>query len=299
MKKITLTALLMATAITASAQVAISGRMGQYYDNTKTGTTSATGFTSEPTSHIKFTVQEDLGSGLKANVVVDTRLAPDDPTSRNTQLGDRQSTIGLSNSFGSIDLGRNTHPLFNTHASTDAFGVMYGSIFDDIHHTHNKRFSDGSFVTLNPAKNASVSYARQAVQTGQEATSYNITGTVQKVRLSYAKFELDNANKSDTIGAVARFGSLRVNGSYSKDTENNVERTGKSVGGSYQLSAPVVVKATYGVRTGGTGDVKAYNVGFDYSFSKRTVAQFVYRNVDAPQASSDIKQVGVGILHRF
>lgn len=299
MKKITLTALLMATAFTASAQVSISGRIGQYYDNTKTGTASATGITSEPTSHIKFTVQEDLGSGLKANVVVDTRLAADDPTSRNTQLGDRQSTIGLSNNFGSIDLGRNTHPLFNSHASTDVFGVMYGSIFDDIHHTQNKRFSDGTFVRLNPVKNASVSYAKQAVVTGPEATSYSLSGSVSNVRLSYASFELDAANKSNTIGVVTNFGKLRVNGAYSKDTENNVERTGKSVGGSYQLSNPVAIKATYGVRTGGTGDVKAYNVGFDYNFSKRTVGQVVYRNVDAPQVASDIRQIGVGLLHRF
>jgi len=299
MKKITLTALLLATAFTASAQVAISGRIGQYYDNTKTGSTTATAFTSEPTSHIKFTAQEDLGSGLKANVVIDTRLAPDDPTSRNTQLGDRQSTIGLSNKFGSVDMGRNTHPLFNSHASTDAFGVMYGSIFDDIHHTQNKRFSDGAFVTVTPVQNISASYAKQAVATGQEATSYNLTGTLQNVRVSYAKFELDNANKSDTVGAVARFGNFRVNTAYSKDMENNVERIGKSIGGSYQLSNPVVLKATYGVRTGGTGDVKAYNVGVDYNFSKRTVAQVVYRNVNAPDTSSDIRQVGLGLLHRF
>ena len=46
-------------------------------------------------------------------------------------------------------------------------------------------------------------------------------------------------------------------------------------------------------------DVKAYAMGADYHFSKRTALGVNYRNVDAVGTANDVKQVGVGVTHRF
>ena len=75
---------------------------------------------------------------------------------------------------------------------------------------------------------------------------------------------------------------------------------GTSLGAAYNISGPVTVKASYGSQTGAVaGDIRAYNAGVDYAFSKRTVAQVIYRHVDNPGVSTDVRQVAVGMVHRF
>ena len=46
-------------------------------------------------------------------------------------------------------------------------------------------------------------------------------------------------------------------------------------------------------------EVKAYNVGVDYALSKRTQVGVAYRVVDLTGTTQDVKQLGVGITHRF
>jgi predicted porin len=40
-------------------------------------------------------------------------------------------------------------------------------------------------------------------------------------------------------------------------------------------------------------------MGADYNFSKRTALGVNYRNVDVTGTANDVKQVGVGVTHRF
>ena len=108
MKKIALATLLAATTMVATAQVSVSGKISTFVDNTKVGAVSVTSLATDPTSNITFSATENIGGGLKARVVLDTSLAANDPTGgADTKLGNRQSTIGLANSLGSDDLGRN------------------------------------------------------------------------------------------------------------------------------------------------------------------------------------------------
>ena len=66
--------------------------------------------------------------------------------------------------------------------------------------------------------------------------------------------------------------------------------------GAAKSFGPYTAKASYG-RT--DQDVKAYSVGVGYAFSKRTDLEVAYRNVDKVGASTDVAQVGVGLIHRF
>jgi predicted porin len=69
------------------------------------------------------------------------------------------------------------------------------------------------------------------------------------------------------------------------------------IGASQKLGAtPVTVKASWAQVQNG---IKAYNVGAEYAFSKRTTAQAVYRNVEGTTAAGDIRQVAVGLQHVF
>jgi predicted porin len=74
-----------------------------------------------------------------------------------------------------------------------------------------------------------------------------------------------------------------------------VARTGDLIGASQQFGK-ITAKASYGKTN---TDVKAYAMGADYHFSKRTLMGVNYRNVDATGTTNDIKQVGVGVTHRF
>lgn len=295
MKKIALATLLAASTALATAQITVSGKIGEYIDSTKTGTTTVKSMVAEPTSNIKFNIVEALGGGLTASVVIDTRLFANDPKSVDTQLGDRQSTVGLANKLGSINLGRNTHGVFNTIASTDVFSAFYGTISEDVHNSQGKRLSNATFITVAPLKNVNVNYARDTVT---DATTYTVGGTMGQVSATYARYD-SGANSSDVIGVNGRLLGARVGLLRSSDTASGVTTHGTSIGAAYKTASPITLKASYGTRTGGTGNVSAYNLGTEYAFSKRTMAQVVYRNVNKPGGSTDIKEYGIGMVHSF
>jgi predicted porin len=75
--------------------------------------------------------------------------------------------------------------------------------------------------------------------------------------------------------------------------------TGKSVGnsvGAKRQFGRVVAKASYGKTD---TSIKAYALGADYLLSNRTEVGVAYRNVDNVGTAHDVKQVAVGLTHRF
>ena len=303
MKKITLAALLLATAGIASAQVEISGKIGMYMDRTEKGGAQTTGVVQEGTNNITFKAKEDLGGGLSARVIVDTKLTTADPTSANTQLGDRESTVGLASAFGSVDMGRSYSSSFNVIRTTDPFGNMYASIAPDIHPDHGKRFSNGVFLKATPIAGAQVSYDRvQSTTAGAvEGLSYGLNYSIANVQLKAARFE-QGLEKSNIFGAVATLSTTRLSVIHSDDTSSTGVLThGTSVGVAQPITGTkVTMLGSYGKKTGNSStDATAYNVGMNYDFSKRTSGQLMYRKVDANVASLDTRQVGVGLIHRF
>jgi predicted porin len=290
MKKIIISAALMATCALASAQATVYGRVNATVDSTKTGTVRADSIVND-ISHIGFSVKEDLGGGLSARAVIETSVATQDPTTGgNTQLGNRQSTVGLASKLGSVDVGRNVHGLFTTAGGGDAFGVLYGSIAGDVHDLRGLRLSNGVFVRINGPLGSTLGADRTHTATGAEATVYSATGKLGPVNAGVAQFE-QGAEKSTVVSASTKLGNTGVFYSYS-DNQGVVASKGHLVGASRAFGA-YTAKASVGDTNTG---VRAYNLGMDYALSKRTVAGVSYRNVNA---ATDIRQVGVGITHRF
>ena len=298
MKKITLAAVLALATLGASAQVTLSGKASMWMDNSKTGGEGSTTMYTEPTSNINISVNEDLGGGMKARVITETSLRGNtvDGTS-NTQFGDRQATVGLASRLGSVDLGRNVHSQFLAVSNNDAFSTLYGSVAGDVHNLRGLRFSNGVFAATKVGPVAAT-WDRSNNTTGTaDQTAYSLGTSIAGVNLVAATFQEGSAEKSTVIGANTKIGATSLFYTRSDNTSATLGETKKgNLIGASQRIGNVTAKASYGKTN---TDVKAYNIGFDYHLSKRTEVGVAYRNVDKVGSAQDIKQIGVGLTHRF
>lgn len=293
MKKIFVTAALLAITAAASAQTTVYGRINATVDNTKTGSVRSNSIVND-ISHIGFSVKEDLGNGLAARAVIETAVGSQDPVnSAATQLGDRQSTVGLTHKLGSLDIGRNVHGVFTTLADGDSFNALYGSIAGDVHNLRGLRLSNAVFARTTVIPGFAVGVDRTHTATGNEATVYSVTGKVAGVNVGVANFE-QGAEKSIVASASMKLGNTGVFYSFS-DNSGVTNSKGNLLGASQKIGA-FTVKASYGKTD---TNVKAYNAGVEYALSKRTDMLVSYRNVDQVSSANDVKQIGVGITHRF
>ena len=302
MKKIVLATVLAVSALAASAQVTVYGRIATFVDSTKTGSTEVKSLVND-SSRIGFKAEENLGSGLSARVMVETTVAADDPKAgAATQLGDRQATVGLAGKLGSVDLGRKEHSEYITMKNADPFaGATYASISPDVINIRDKRIGDGVFLgtRLGPVT-ASYDRSMYTSPTTAEANSWSLGGNVGPVTAAVARFASgsDYTNMVTLSGQVAGF---TVSTIQSEDKTGAVETKGRLYGVSAPIAkTPVTIKASYGTKTGlAAGEVKAYNLGVNYAFSKRTSALLAIREVNAGGTANDVKQYGVGLVHSF
>ena len=300
MKKFTIAAIMAVASVAASAQVSLTGKYSVWGDSTKTGGTRTGTMVVDPTSNIAIGVKEDLGGGLSARAVVETTIGTTNTVdgTNNTQLGDRQSTVGLASKYGSVDLGRNVHSQFLAITSNDAFNTLYGSVAGDVHNFRGLRFSNGVFAATNFGPvNATWDRSNNGAGVG-DVTSYSLGAKVGPVNAVVANYSDDTGNeKSTVIGANAKLGNTSVfySNSDNKSATAGETKKGNLVGVAQKFGA-VTAKASYGKTN---TDVKAYNVGLDYALSKRTEVGVAYRVVDLTGSANDIKQLGVGLTHRF
>lgn len=292
MKKVIIATAIAAFSTIASAQVSLSGKISVWEDNTKVGGKGSTTLWHEPTNNIAVGVQEKLGNGLTARATVETSLHGNTFDGGSTRFGDRQSTVGVASSVGSLDLGRNVHSQFLAIAMNDAFNTIYGSVAGDVHNLRGLRFGDAAFVAINAMPGISATYDRSQTP-GFEATAASVGASVGPVNGTLARYE-QNKETSTVIGANGKLGNTTLFYSHS-DNRGIVNSKGDLVGVRHQIGQ-YAAKASYG-RT--NTNVKAYSVGVDYALSKRTEVGVAYRNVDLVANANDIKQIGVGLTHRF
>jgi len=302
MKKIVLATVLAVSAFAASAQVTVYGRIATFVDSTKTGSTEVNSLVND-SSRIGFKAEENLSGGLSARVVVETTVAADDPKAgASTQLGDRQSTIGLAHKFGFVDLGRKEHSEYIAIKNADPFaGATYASISPDVVNIRDKRLGDAVFLgaTLGPVT-ATVDRSQYTAPATVEATSWSLSGKAGPVTVGAARFATGN-DYTNLVTASGELKGVTLSTIQSEDNTAGVETKGQLYGVSVPVpGTAVTAKASYGIKTGlKTGDVKAYNLGVNYAFSKRTSVMVAYRSVDTNGTANDVKQYGIGLVHSF
>jgi predicted porin len=115
-----------------------------------------------------------------------------------------------------------------------------------------------------------------------------------------ARFET-GADYTNVITLSGQVAGATLSTIQSEDKTGAVETKGQLYGVTVPVAkTPVTLRGSYGIKTGlAAGDVKAYNLGVNYAFSKRTSVLVAVRDVNAGGTANDVKQYGVGLIHSF
>ena len=294
MKKIALATILAAASLAASAQVAVYGKMRVYEESVTVGTAPAVTALANDSSRLGFKGTEALGGGLSANFTIETGIGADAPAA--STLGDRTMIVGLSNSLGSVNVGRDKHTIARTLDNYDAMGNVYGSSTATIHAAQGSRFSNALFVSATPMAGLTVNYinSNSEVAGVNNPQAASIEFTRGPISATVANFDNGTTSTSTIYGAkvkVEKTGTT-VFATYSDDKVAGVTSSGKSIGVNHPVTGSLMALASYG-----TNDTtKAFDLGATYSLSKRTMVHARYIKEDAAATTT---KYALGMEHNF
>ena len=295
MKKVALVLAIFLAAGVVQAQVAVYGKARQYLNTDAVGTASSITALSNDSSRIGFRASEKLTNGFTATAVIETGVVADAPSA--STLGDRESTIGLSNSMGGVRMGRANHAydfVIGTFSPVNDFGASTGTT----HTQPSSRIQNAVFGAVNVGP-AAVRYDRglSEVAGTDDVQAVSVAATFGPVVVGVAR-HTGSGSDYTAAGASYKVGVATVYGLWSdKKTAGASVNIGKSLGVAVPVAGTAVtVKGSYGINT---ADTKSYNVQTTYAFSKTTSAHAVFRKESAVLAANDRQQFGVGLEYNF
>ena len=242
---------------------------------------------------------EDLGDGMKANVVLEGDLftATGENSSKGTGTGtlfSRQSTVGLEGGFGKVDLGRQYTVAFKLNTLIDPFAHQFiGTTSANV--ASGYTLSTGNPITRN---NSDISYTGKfgdvtvmadksmggatddSAATAAAGVSYvggpiTVVATYTKVKAAASPVPVTRDMTHMQAGAGFSFGdgSVKVGYAQQKNADSNaaggtavgsdVTTTNIWLGGDFNVSSKIGVKAAYYKTTfaaTGANDVVTTNV---------------------------------------
>ena len=289
----------------AMAQVVVYGSIDaglrkQTNDAAATGTTTATQFGQYSPTRWGIRSTEDLGDGMKANVVVEGSLtSPVAPLTATNGIFNRQMTVGVETSAYKFDMGWQNTVSFKTIGTYDPMnfrmleitgmnaaggitkamavrsgGMQVSSKFGDVTVTagyDSNNAQPAAQATTGTGRVVAATYASGAINAGA-AYSAQESGTTGNFA---------NAATHVTAGAGYNFGDGKVSVGYAKKATgaavNEATVTDMWLGASYNMSPKIGVTAAYYSTATNTGVVDAANatrnvmvVAGTYALSKRT-----------------------------
>jgi predicted porin len=295
-------ALLLALALAASAvsaqtapQVSVYGKVREYQESYTAGTASALTRLTNDSSRLGVKASADVGEGITAAAVIETGVAMDAPSA--TTLGDRTSIFSLSNSLGSLGMGRDKHSVTRVLDNYDAFDNAYGTIATTIHSAQGSRLQNGLFVNTASIAGFKGEYVMANSETAgtTNVQTGSIGYTLGPLSAMVARYDDSSTSLSTIVGVKYKLASTgtTVFGMYSDDKVSNVSTTGSSVGISQSVSDRVSVQGTYGqTNTSVTGR----GLGVTYAMNKALSFHGRWSYLDA---ATDINQYGVGVEFNF
>ena len=348
MKK-TLIALAALSAIAGAAQaqssVTLYGRLDASLANITTETTSNTPALVVPSlsqtaidaSKLRTTYwglkgSEDLGGGLKANFDLQSTFSIDTGALDTTGMFARQSSVGLSGNFGSVNLGRVYTSYFSLFSATD--NITNGNIAqtDDLWKTGADRDTQrtSNAVRFDSANYGGVSgsftygideAATPGTNKNGSNVSFNVTYAAGPILAGIAYEEVQaayltpaaapTATKNTLVAGSYDFGVVKLTGGY--NTASNATRDDKEYqfGVNVPLSAAAVVMFGY-VNSNSTGsgltdlNSKGYTIAGQYTLSKRTAlyAGMFKADLESGDTVATLKTAkttaaAVGVVHTF
>jgi len=320
--QVALAALALMASTAALAEVKISGVMDVGVGTTSKDSNGAGGvYTSNGAyidhSSIELDASEDLGSGMKAYVSLGMGFDPvgrsDNPGSGNG-LFNRQSLIGLSGDFGSIQLGKQLSPFILSQVLIQNYSGMFGvsrmwlngyagvGVVGD--GTQNP--AGGFFIPnavqykTNPimgwtgtimASTPNGTYNNGWNRTGADSvdinkyTAYSLMGPIGPINATAAYHKLKNTYSAWNVGGTMPLTSeLTLSAGYvdsSTETGNlygvaAVDVASWNVGAAYALTGATTVSLQHGQNDKNGGNQKLTNIMLSNALSKQTTIYATY-----------------------
>jgi hypothetical protein len=328
MKKSLIALAALAAIGTASAQsaVTISGKLGgSYTANTSNAGVKTSGFNMQD-GDVNFTVVEDLGGGLKADVFMGIRLRGREANTDGAVdgIGSRNATVRLSGGFGSVLIGAVASPsgiLAIGGAGAAGFkGVDDGgelldaetNSIDLFQYTTPTMMGASGYVQLvdnigdagaggrealatTPAATVfGLNYANGPILANADSTSFKCNATASCVLQSRVR-----ASASYKLGVATVGFGYQTNNNTTTDVKQML--LGLNVPVNAELSAGInyVTRDTKTTSTGATVTNKGYEAGVNYSLSKRTTVAASYRLINEGASAIDQKHTRVRLMHSF
>jgi predicted porin len=338
-----------APAFAATSNVDIYGKLHasvNFYSDEPTGISNL-GITSNA-SRIGFKGSEDLGGGLKGIWQIESSLNLDEQTGT---LAARNSFLGLSGGFGTALLGNHDTPLKLVGRKVDLFGdtqgdsrnVMAGG--SDLRAKNVVAYISPNFSGFSGAFAYSTDPVVNGANGGEgdDLSVYNLNVEYGNGPI-YVGFGYGDGDGHEAIGAGTHyrlagsfsFGDFKIVGQYDSLEDDNTNPAATNylngdydawmVGGAFKMGA-MTFKANWmaGEEDGvGGAEPEQFNIGVDYSMSKRTTVYAMYANgedvvlgagggasdrvcgatscagsTDAFTNSGDISAISVGVVHNF
>ncbi|WP_306396045.1 porin [Telluria beijingensis] len=241
-------------------------------------------------SRLGFRGAEDLGNGVSANFVLEMGINIDTGASAQggTTFG-RQAHVGLTKKgLGSVTLGRQYTPIFNTINALDPFGgvSMAGS--------GNNMLSEGGIRMNNTVKLAAA----------------GVGGLVAEVAYGFGESAIDSsANRN--MGAMLgyKLGRFDIRGGYHRNNNANNSDSGRSaiVGGTIDFStvkAHLAVQSSKGLvivngRAIPGTDTRDVMVGLTVRLGANTIMTSYTDKNDRSIHAGDARQLAIGLSHRL
>ena len=286
MKK-TLIALAAVAATSAFAQstVTLSGQLDigvQKLSDSKAALTETHG------SRFRLLGTEDLGGGLKASFNLENRSKLASGTATNVgaqEFWNGTSTLGLSGSFGTIDLGRQyTAGFISANNMADPFGGDGAGALRTVGmrtiNTNGTLRVASSIGYKNAFGPVSVHVTSGDQLTGtQRALGYAVGYANGPISAGFGKDAGVADDQVTNAYAGYDFGAAKVTVGYGKTGGTLAKTTGYMVGVSAPMGAGVI-KAGYATAddAAGTQTNSKFGIGYSYNLSKRTRVDFTAGN---------------------
>ncbi|MCF8179134.1 MAG: porin [Sulfuritalea sp.] len=276
-------------------------------------------------NRLGFKGSEDLGGGMKANFVIETAISTDAPAA--STLGDRAMTIGLSGSFGQVNLGRQYTPMFHVVSAADAFNYAgsaatgSASAASIIGANTTSRQSNSirwdspkwSGVTAAVLWTAGTEGTTTATNTFGAGWGWNLRYANGPLTLGYAydRASPTAASGGDTdrnaVSGSYNFGPATLLGGYITNKVGRASTVSNAVtylGVRVPVSTAGMVRVQWGQmndKLAANADQQFWSLGYSHSLSKRTTAYMQYGNFDnkVNTAVGDWRNLQAGINHKF
>lgn len=230
-------------------------------------------------SRLGFTVQEELGGGLKASMLIESQIEADTgaPSFVGRPFGS-QAWVGLAGPFGSIKLGRMFTPYFGAIASNDPFDAKGPGEATRLFQDSGVRMDNTIKYSLPPGLNGW--YADLAYGAGEVAGN-------------------SAARRQVSMDAGYAAGPLNLQLAYhlSNDATGATEARSTLAGGNYNFGALRVWLLLARNRNGLALDTRDSLLGVSVPLRGSTLAATYVRKDDRLRADADAVQVALGLYY--